>query len=120
METKPSKKEKAITRYQYVKLLEEHLEITSRYRTIYLDERLPHIERSIEKYREKFSSMYPKTVLVTTLFFGFISSTAMGTAIIWTINEIIAYPVDFSLKNILVVSSVFFLAKTKLKFFDNS
>ena len=120
MKTKLTKTEKPMSKGEYVKLLEQHFDITSAYRSFYLDEKLPPLEKSILSYRDKYVNAYPKTVLVTLLVFGFASSVAMGTIIIWIINEIIRYRVDFSLKNILVISSVFFLAKAKLKFFDNS
>ena len=120
MEIKITRKEKPIDRKGYIKLLEEHFDLTIPFRKLYLDERLVPIEKSIMDYRNKYVFTHAKTVIVTLLVFAFISSIAMGMIIIWTINEVINFPVDYSIKNIMVISSVFFLAKAKLKFFDNS
>ena len=120
MELKPLPKEKTISKKKYIKLLEEHFELTIPFRKLYLDERLPPIEKSILAYREKYAVKHAKTVLVSVLLLGAASSIAMGSIIIWTINEVIKFPVDYSLKNILGISVVFFMSKAKLKFFENT
>ncbi len=120
MEIPPAIKEKSISRKEYVKLLEEHFDLTIPFRKLYLDEKLPPIEKSILTYREKYAVSHPKTVLATVFFFGLVSSIAMGTTIIWMINEVISYPVAYSVKNILAISVVFILAKARLNFFKSS
>lgn len=120
MEFNQVQKEKAISKKDYIKLLEQHFDMTIPYRKIYLDEKLLPVEKSITAYREKYIVKHAKTVLISVLLIGFFSSVAMAIVIIWTINEIIKYPVEYSLKNVLVISSVFFLGKAKLKFFDNA
>ena len=112
------KKEKSISRKEYIKLLEKHFDLTIPHRKLYLDEKLPPIEKSIMDYREKYVVKHAKTVLISILLLGAASSIAMGLFIIWTINEVIKYPVDYSLKNILVISAAFFLGKARLKFFE--
>jgi hypothetical protein len=119
MEYNLEKKEKPISKKEYIKLLEEHFNLTTPFRKLYLDERLPPIEKSILAYRDKYVVKHAKTVIISVLVLGFISSIAMGLIIIWSINEVIRYPVDYSLKNILIISVVFFLGKIKLKFFEN-
>jgi hypothetical protein len=120
IEIKRSKKEKSIGKQEYLRLLEEHFDLTVPFRKLYLDERLPPIERSILDYREKFTITHPKTVLITGLFFGLVSSASMGVIWIWIINDVVKYPVDYSVKNILAISSIFMLSKAKLNFLGGS
>src|SRR5581483_6885685 len=100
MELKPVSKEKTINKKEYIKLLEEHFDLTVPFRKLYLDERLPPIEKSILAHREKYVVKHAKTVIISVLLLGAVSSVAMGLIIIWTVNEIVKYQVEYSWKNI--------------------
>ncbi len=81
--------------------------------------KLPHLAESIQAYKAEREAVNPVLKIITILFFfAVLTSLMMGVAIIWCINEVIRFDVPFSVQNILIVSSVFIIGKSKLELFN--
>ena len=104
---------------EYIKRLEEYWEIsqankpsTATQVTITKED----LAESIKEFRNRKFGALAMTKTFFAMGASFISSLLMGIILIWGINEVIKFNVAFTLKNITVVSLLFFIGKMKVKF----
>ncbi len=120
MELKWTKKEPVVSRKEYIKLLEEYFDLTHDHYKIDPEKKLLLMEQRIQAFREKYIFHHVKGVIGTTILLSIISAVATGLIIIWAINDIVKYPMEYSFKNIVMISLIFLVSKMKLKFFDTN
>jgi hypothetical protein len=105
-------------REEYIKCLEDYMFISEANRPMGGSSyKLPFLAETIKDYREKRRSISPGLIIFTIIFNIMLTSAMMGTAIIWTINEVLKFDVPFSLRNIAIVSFFFVITKTKVGLF---
>ena len=103
---------------EYIKFLEDYMFVSERNRPITGSSyKLPYLAESIRAYKAEREEVNPVLKIIIILFFIVLTSLMMGVAVIWCINEVIRFEVPFSLGNIAIVSSLFFVGKSKLELF---
>jgi len=103
---------------EYIKFLEDYMFISESNRPVTGSSyKLPHLAESIRAYKAEREEVNPVVKIIILLFFVVLTSLMMGVAVIWCINEVVRFEVPFSLRNIAIISSLFFIGKAKLELF---
>lgn len=103
---------------EYIKFLEDYMFISEANRPMGGSSyKLPSLAESIKDYRAKRRSISPGLRIFAIIFNVILTSMMMAIAMIWGINEVLKFNVQFSLGNIAIVSSLFLIGKTKIGLF---
>lgn len=99
--------------YEYMRQLETYFEITANRSGQYAED-------LIEKIREnkmRFKLVTPWNAFFLTLFFTLLRSFIKSMLLLWAINEILEYPVTYSLYHISMLSLLMFAFINKVTIF---
>jgi len=100
---------------QYLKALEEYWKSMESTRPSYPNKETEYLAQEIREYKSSIvSERFTKIIFVFAI--ELVSSMVMAVAVIWSANEILKFDVLYTVRNIIAISILFFVGRTRLKY----
>ncbi len=104
---------------EYIKRLEEYWEISEANKpptTTEVAITKEDLAESIKDFRNRRIVANALVKSAVAIGGSFVSSILLSVALIWGINEVMKFNVPYTLKNVVIISLLFFIGKMKVKF----
>jgi hypothetical protein len=108
-------KEKSLSRKEYITMLERYFILSSEGKhDSESDITLAYLNQSLKKYREKNIIRDAFLKMASLVVMAVISSFGKSLFVIWAVNKVFDVSIEYSMSNVLIIFSVYFISKIKL------